>query len=118
MSTFQKRPVKIVKQKFECSVCKKKFKNETSLNYHEVFHTEDERKAAEGIRVTPSENCIKGKINYKDFDSEDDSPAWRKGKNKKVVRKRNSNLVVKKLVEKTDSQSKFTKHQPLEVICS
>lgn len=29
--------------KLECTVCKKKFKNLTSLNYHEMFHTQEER---------------------------------------------------------------------------
>ena len=107
MSTFQKMQVKIGKHKFECSVCKKKFKNETSLNYHDMFHTDDERKAAEGIKVNPSVNCLKEKISYTDFDSEDDdfdSPA----KRKKVTRKRNSNPVAKKVVEKTERQSNLT----------
>ena len=89
-------PTKSGKNKFECFICKKKFKNETSLNYHEMFHTEEERKAAEGIKVAPA-NIITGKVNYKDFDSEEDFVSTKKKvRNKKVVKKRNSNIGNKK----------------------
>ena len=44
-------------------------------------------------------------------DDDFDSPPKRKGKNKKVLRKRNSNPVAKKVVEKTGSQSNLTKNR-------
>ena len=42
--------------KVECAVCKKKFKNETSKNYHEMFHTQEERNEANGISKPPTKS--------------------------------------------------------------
>ena len=38
-----KVPFPIKKKEFRCSTCSKKFKNETSLNYHSMFHTAEEK---------------------------------------------------------------------------
>ena len=37
-------------------MCKKKFKNETSKNYHEMFHTQEERNEANGISKPPTKS--------------------------------------------------------------
>ena len=39
----QPKPMMFVKNNYKCSSCNKKFKNETSLNYHSMFHTSEEK---------------------------------------------------------------------------
>merc|ERR1712208_59743 len=97
MSTLKKTPVKRIINKFECPICKEKFKNEISLNYHEMFHTEEERKASNGKNVS---SLLQS--NYKNSDSENDlhSPSRKRGKNKKVVRKCNNDKITKNIFEK------------------
>ena len=57
-------------------MCKKKFKNETSKNYHEMFHTQEERDEANGVR--------KPKSRTEDFsDSDSDSEMLENRKTKK-----------------------------------
>jgi hypothetical protein len=35
------------KGQFSCPVCHKKFKSDQQVNYHEMYHTEDERRRSE-----------------------------------------------------------------------
>ena len=64
----------------ECEVCKKKFKNETSKNYHEMFHTQEERDEANGSFVGNSKS-------REDSNSDTDSEAMESSKAKKVAGK-------------------------------
>ena len=39
----QSKPMMLMKKNYKCTSCNKKFKNETSLNYHSMFHTSEEK---------------------------------------------------------------------------
>ena len=45
------KPIMPVKKNFKCSICSKKFKNETSLNYHSMFHTSEEKSHDSKVNV-------------------------------------------------------------------
>ena len=79
-------------------MCKKKFKNETSKNYHEMFHTQEERDEANGGPVA------KPKSRAEDFsDSESDSELLENRKTKKAASK------VKEEVNRIEKETLKTK---------
>ena len=41
--THDKKLTKDKAQQFSCPICQKKFKSDQQVNYHEMFHTEEER---------------------------------------------------------------------------
>ena len=72
-------------------MCKKRFKNETSKNYHEMFHTQEERDEANGGPVS------KPKSRADDFsDSDSDSELFENRKTKKGAGKAKEEVKVEK----------------------
>ena len=92
-SSFSSLPTQV-----ECAVCKKRFKNETSKNYHEMFHTQEERDEANGGPVS------KPKSRADDFsDSDSDSELFENRKTKKGAGK------AKEEVKKVEKEALKTK---------
>ena len=89
--------------KLECPVCKKKFKNVTSLNYHEMYHTQDERDEANGV----SSPAPARRQSYSESDS--DSETFKKIKAKKNPQKQKEEA--KKIVEVENTEPAKVAHK-------